>query len=303
MLCRHRECDVAGGVTTPSSPTRNEPSRRPAPSALAAGKSLEETARAGQSARRAPRTTRRQHRSDAGSTAFRRATVTDPGCRVKPGGRSISHAGVAPPVKACDQRAVEIVVAPVPPALLVLQPSICGDSAVGHQHGCPVLPLGELELYQLGVVRVLVPDPREHQPVGRLDDCVLAGGPPTRIRQRDRASQPGSCRRRGDRPPPWASPSRAGRVANGRRTCSLVHAANTLPMGALKVRSIRSTCSRCPVIARLRGTRRPRRIAAPSDRADARATPPRRRASSARAQACECVRRSLGSRPRHLRAS
>jgi len=73
------------------------------------------------------------------------------------------------------QQTFEVVVAHVPAALLTLELAVGGNRAVRHQHRRPAVPLGELELNQLRLIWLFVPDPGEHEPARRLDHLVLAG--------------------------------------------------------------------------------------------------------------------------------
>src|SRR5262249_48059327 len=59
------------------------------------------------------------------------------------------------------EKTFEVVVADLPAALLALEAPFGGDRAVRHQHGSPAVALGKLELDQLLLVGLVVPDPGE----------------------------------------------------------------------------------------------------------------------------------------------
>src|SRR5262249_15565987 len=59
-------------------------------------------------------------------------------------------------------------------ALLTLEAPVGGDRAVRHQHSRPAVALAELELDQLRLVGLVVPDPGENQPARRFPNPVLA---------------------------------------------------------------------------------------------------------------------------------
>src|SRR5436189_1545488 len=61
--------------------------------------------------------------------------------------------------------AIEVIEAPLPAVLVLVSAFFGRDAAVGHQHGGHTVPLEELELDQLRVRGIVVPDPGEGEPV------------------------------------------------------------------------------------------------------------------------------------------